>query len=136
MRRTWIVVLLAAVFLMHGVPLMATERVAAPASHAGTSTLEGGIDLRTVAAASSAGDVTAYGEERTDHGSTSHSMASHVWNVCLAVLLMGMALLAATASRRLSSHTDRRVTPRVRGAIGWVHPPRPPNLAALCLLRI
>ena len=134
-RRTWIVVLLAAVLLMHGVPSIATEQGAAPASHVGTSALEGAMDLLPVAAASSADEVTAHDEERTDHGSTSHSMASHAWNACLAVLLMGMALLVAAAFRKPASLEDRRVAPRVRGSIGWVRPPRPPDLAALCLLR-
>ena len=133
-RRTRIVVLLAAV-LMHGVPSMATEEGAAPVSHVGTSASDGGMDLLPVAAVSSADEVTAHDGERTDHGSTSHPMASHAWNACLAVLLMGMALLAAAGFRRLPSLTERRVTPRVRGPIGWVRPPRPPDLAALCLLR-
>ena len=136
MRRMWIVVLLAAVFLMHGAPSMATEQRTVPASHIGTSTSDGRVDLLPVAAASSADEVTAHEEEWTGRGSKSHSTASHAWNACLAVLLMGMALLAATASRRLSSHTDLRVAPRVRGSTGWVRPPRPPTLAALCLLRI
>ena len=133
-RRTRILVLLAAV-LMHGVPSMATEEGAAPASHVGTSASDGEMDLFPVAAVSSADEVTAHDEEWTDHGSTSHPMASHAWNACLAVLLMGMALLAAAGFRRLPSLTERRVTPRVRGPIGWVRPPRPPDLAALCLLR-
>ena len=134
-RRTCIVVLLVAVFLMHGIPSMAMEQGAARASHVGTSASDGGMDLLPVAAVSSADEVTAHDEERTDHGSTSHSMASHAWNACLAVLLMGMALLAAAGSRRLPSLSDRRVTPRVRGPIGWVRPSRPPDLAALCQLR-
>jgi putative copper export protein len=134
-RRTWIVVLLAAVFLMHGIPSMAAEQAAVPASHVGTSTAEDGVDLLLVAAVSSADEGTGHDEEWADHGSTSHSLASHAWNACLAVLLMGMALLAAAAFRRLPSPRDRRVTSRVRGSVGWVRPPRPPDLAALCLLR-
>ncbi|SDO37515.1 DUF6153 family protein [Geodermatophilus sp. DSM 45219] len=134
-RQTCITVLLAAVFLMHGVPSMATEQGAAPASHVGTSTLEGGMDLLLAGAVSSADQVTAHDEERTNHGSTSHSGASHAWNACLAVLLMGMALLVAAAVRRLSSLESRTLVPRVRGSVGWLRPPRPPDLAALCLLR-
>lgn len=133
-RRMWIVVLLAGVFLMHGAPSMATE-LPVPAAHLGTATSDAGLDF-PAAALPSADEVTAQGEERANHSSsTSHPMTSHVWNACLAVLLVGMWLLAAGAFRRLPSATDRRVTPRIRGSIGWVRPPRPPDLAALCLLR-
>ena len=134
-RRTWIVVLLAAVFLMHGIPSMAAEQAAGPASHVGTSTSEVGLDSLPFAAVFSADVSTAHDAERTDHGSTSHSPASHAWNACLAVLLMGMALFVTAAFRRLSSLEGRPLAPRVRGSIGWVRPPRPPDLAALCLLR-
>ena len=136
-RRTWIVVLLAAaVFFMHAVPSMVAGQSSTPTSHVEVSASTGGVDVLPVGAMPGAESAAAHGEGPAEREGPSHSMASHAWNACLAVLLMGMALLAATASRRLSSHTDRRVAPRVRGSTGWVRPPRPPTLAALCLLRI
>lgn len=127
--------LLAALFLMHGSPALATEQEAVPRFQVATPTLEGGVGHLSVAALSSADAATAHEGARTDHGSTSHTTASHLWKACLAVLLMGMVLFAEAAFRRLPPSADRWVIPRVLGSTDWVHPPRPPDLAALCVLR-
>ena len=136
-RRTWIVVLLAAaVFFMHAVPSMVAGQSSTPTSHVEVSASTGGVDVLPVGAMPGAESAAAHGEGPADRESPSHSASSHAWNACLAVLLIGMALLVAATLRRLRSPTGRPVTRHVRGPIGWVRPPRPPELAALCLLRI
>lgn len=136
-RRTWIVVLLAAaVFLMHGIPSMVAGQSSTPTSHVEMSASTGAVDVLAVAAMPGAESAAAHGEGPAEREGPSHSMASHAWNACLAVLLMGMALLVAAAFRRLPPlPPDHRVASRTGGSIGWVRPPRPPDLAALCLLR-
>ncbi|SDN69470.1 hypothetical protein SAMN05428965_1185 [Geodermatophilus sp. DSM 45219] len=127
--RTWILVLLAAVFLMHGIPSTAVGNGATPGAHAETAA---GPDIATASAAHPAPDSR---DGRTDHDSSSHSTASHAWNACLAVLLMGMAVLVLLVVRRSSALPDHRAPPRLPGAVSWVSPPRPPELSVLCLLR-
>ena len=134
-RRTWIVVLLAAVFLMHGVPSMATDGTAVASSHPEMPAAPNGGGLATVAAMSGVGAAATHDDEPAGDGSPSHSMASHAWTACLAVLIMGIALLVAVAVRRLPALADRRAASRMHGSSAWVRRPRPPDLASLCLLR-
>jgi hypothetical protein len=134
-RRTWIVVLLAAVFTMHGIPSAVAGGSSVPTSHVEVPASPGGVDLVPVGAMPGTGSATAHDAEAADREGPSHSMASHAWNACLAVLLMGMAWLAAAAVRRLPAFKESRVALRMHGSIAWVRPPRPPDLAALCLLR-
>ena len=128
--RSWILVLLAAVFLMHGTPTTVVAESAAAGTHGESAA---GPDV--VATASAAHPAPNPGDERTDHDSSSHSTASHAWNACLAVLLIGMALLVLLVVRRSSALPDHRAPPRLPGAASWVSPPRPPELSVLCLLR-
>ena len=128
--RSWILVLLAAVFLMHGIPSTAVGNGATPGAH---SEMAAGPDV--VHTASAAHAAPAVDDERTDHDSSSHSTASHAWNACLAVLLIGMALLVLLVVRRSSALPDHRAPPGMRGSVTWVSPPRPPDLSVLCLLR-
>jgi hypothetical protein len=120
---------------MHGIPSMATGGSSAPTSHVEMSASADSVDLLPVAALPGAESARARDEEPADRGSPAHSMASHAWNACLAVLLMGVALLAVAAVRRLPALWGRPVALRMHGSIAWLRPPRPPDLAALCLLR-
>jgi hypothetical protein len=70
------------------------------------------------------------------HSSPPHGPAGHLWTLCLAVLAAGLAILLALLAPRLLwllAPTRRRARAR---ATGWFTPLRPPDLAALCLLRI
>lgn len=128
--RTWTLVLLAAVLLMHGIPATAVGERATPGTH-GEMAAGAGV----VPTAPAAHDAPAAGDGRTDHDSSSHSTASHAWNACLAVLLVVMALLVRLVVWRSSALPDHRAPPRLPGAVSWVRPPRPPDLSVLCLLR-
>lgn len=130
------VVLLAAVFAMHGIPSMAAAGGSVPAAHVEVAAAVDGVDLLPVGSMPDTGSAIAHDVEAADHGGSSQSMASHAWNACLAVLLWGIALLAVSVVRRLPASRDNRVVLRTHGSIAWIRPPRPPDLAALCLLRI
>ena len=65
-----------------------------------------------------------------------HSIPAHVWSLCLAVLLAGLAVLAAALARRTPAALVRASSSRPRGPVLRSLPPRPPDLSVLCLLRI
>jgi hypothetical protein len=69
------------------------------------------------------------------HGGAPHDAAGHLWTVCLAVLAAALAVLLASLVPR-----SVRLTPPalgcVRARLPSLAPPRPPDLSALCLLRI
>ena len=72
----------------------------------------------------------------TGHGGGSHDWAAHLWTTCLAVLAAALAVLLA----RFLPRPVRSAAPALRRGRArvpaWSTPPRPPDLAALCLLRI
>lgn len=147
-RRWAALLLLAAVFTMHGlqctsVAVDGTAHAAGPAhaaplvrtgpAPAGDSTdpavAAGPVDTMTPGPAALPAVVDG-GPDTSPHGT-----GDHLWTLCLAVLVAGLAvLLAVLALRRVSlaRHALRR--PRIRGP-GWVAPPRAPDLFTLCLLR-
>jgi hypothetical protein len=65
----------------------------------------------------------------------SHGTAGDLWTVCLAVLAAALAVLLAALLPHLRS-VARLALPRVRARLRSPSPPRPPDLSALCLLRI
>jgi hypothetical protein len=70
------------------------------------------------------------------HGGAPHDWAAHLWTACLAVLAVALAVLLALLVPRLvqlGPPAPRNARTRARG---WLTPPRPPDLSALCLLRI
>ena len=135
-RRTWVVVLLAAVLLMHGIPAMAPGEGSASSSHVEMSALPDGVGPLPLAAMPGAESAAAHGEETTGRDSPSHPMSSHAWNACLAVLLVGMALLAAAIARGLARQPlNHRTAAHPPVSTPWTTPPRPPDLSVLCLLR-
>ena len=150
-RRWAALLVLAAVFAVHGVqctslavdsaahahgPAHAAPLVLTPSATADDH--GGGIAAsapqHTVsllpAAAGAATAVVGAGHDTSPPGS-----AGHLWTLCLAVLAAGLAVLLAVLAARLVP-LARRLALRapVRGP-GWVAPPRPPDLFALCLLR-
>ncbi len=139
MQRTW-ALLLAAVFLMHGAPSTATEPIAdrggaSLAAHTAMVAPQNGVDTSSEATPLGYPPVAAR-DAQPQEGPTSHSMATHLWTACLAVLLAGVALFAAAALRRTRPALQQRGSGgRVRGSPSLVGLPRPPDLLALCLLR-
>jgi hypothetical protein len=134
--RLWTaLLLLAAVFALHGLQCTAdahasgaarTTSVVAPAAPPA-------VDSH-VGASAAADDPAAVSDGR--HGSPLHGSAGHLWTLCLAVLAAGIAVLLALLVPRLVglvSPALRRVRTRT---VGWLAPLRPPDLSALCLLRI
>jgi hypothetical protein len=144
LRRAWVLALLSAVFLMHGAPSMATDTSAAssavPSSHAEMASSHDGGGAPLVAASlgseSVVPAVTPLDSEPPEDGAPTHTTAGHLWTACLAVLLAGLVLFAALLIRRLpAALRHHAVAARLRGALAWLRPPRPPDLFALCLLR-
>lgn len=61
--------------------------------------------------------------------------AGHLWTVCLAVLAAALAVLLATSVPR-AAHLSVPAVLDARTRLWSSRPPRPPDLSALCLLRI
>jgi hypothetical protein len=146
--RLWTaLLLLAAVFAMHGLQCVASD----PAMEHGSSSLAavpsvvgghaaavhlaaaGMPDHVDVAAAAGVRDAAA----TASTGLPSPWHDAHALAVCLAVLLAGLTILGAVARLR------GRAIPLVRGSprrgrrfAAWPLRARPPDLAILCLLRI
>ena len=133
MRRVFAVLVLAAVVAMHGTPALGTDGVGR----------RGALVETTVAASS--GIAGAHSVDQPDALARSWLLpappvtpgheASHVWAACLAVLLTALTLLVAAVG------TAQRAGPLLRGPVvrqtsRWTVPPRPPDLSALCLLRV
>lgn len=141
-RRMAILVVLAAIFAMHGVPSTSADATAdstAAVAHAKTMAPAGGVGPLPAATSLGVGlaqGVAALpGEEMEGHG-PSHTGAVHQWATCLAVLLLGLALLAVLLGRKPPGSLHHRTAAPSRGAPFWAGPARPPDLSALCLLRI
>jgi hypothetical protein len=152
-RRWTAVLLLAAVFVMHGVQCGSAGDGAA---HAGTAPV---VSVAGVASASGDGQLTLAGA--AGHGDPGpprptaiapvagghavpvvgtspgggHGMSGHLWTVCLAVLAAGLALLLALLTPRLARLSADELTCAVSRAAGSLPLPRPPDLHTLCLLR-
>lgn len=147
-RFVWALLLLGAVFSMHGIECAAadanaghgTMASAGPAIYedapsgpvdetlttAGTQMSQALMPAASVAAAAALPH-----RDLPTHGAAS-------WMVCLAALLTGAITLAAAAliGREPASLLGSRAAPVALWHTGWSRLPRPPELAALCLLRI
>jgi hypothetical protein len=161
--RLWTALLvLAAVFAMHGVQCTTAAdgagHAAIPAGRAadavslamtgltpGHATATAGIALADpIAAVRHAGHGDSGPATPADaatvmaaagHGGAPHDAAAHLWTVCLAVLAAALAvLLALLVPRSVQLTAPALVYARAR--LRSLAPPRPPDLAALCLLRI
>lgn len=139
-RRWWIVVVLAAVFSMHGVVLVTTAgdapAVAAQHAMAGPATVVPLSDAASGFLAGPAVDAVAAAEEPMQDTDPGHGVGAHLWSLCLAILA-GLTLLGALVlTARVSAANPATVGSLTRRARRWPGPPRPPDLARLCLLRI
>jgi hypothetical protein len=161
--RLWTALLvLAAVFAMHGVQCTtaadSAAHAATPAGHAadavslamtvltpGHATATAGLTLADPIAAvpiaghADSGPATLAGAPAmaaAGHGGAPHDAAAHLWTVCLAVLAPAAlaVLLALLGSRSVPLTAPALVYARAR--LRSLAPPRPPDLSALCLLRI
>ncbi|TFV43961.1 DUF6153 family protein [Blastococcus sp. TF02A_35] len=151
-RRGWVLLLLAAVFAMHGLQCAAADSGTTTAGHgtvhttpaepdpvlhaAGVGPVMESAAAMTAAPAAAVVAGTAIGMSlAAGHDSTPHT-AGHLWAVCLAVLAAGLAAMLLVLTGRL---TEFRL-PRTRRTPGspwaWLRPPRPPDLYSLCLMRI
>ena len=141
-RRWWIVIVLTAVFSMHGVLLISPS--------AGDTAVGAATGQHTMAGASTVGSLPdaagaflpvpeaamAPPDEPMSDTEPGHGGGAHLWSLCLAVLA-GMALLGALMlARRFTAAVTGTSVHLLRGMGRWPGLPRPPDLAALCLLRI
>ncbi|MGY1858532.1 hypothetical protein [Modestobacter sp. SYSU DS0290] len=147
--RVWTVLLvMAGVFAMHGLQC-ATAHDAGHGSglHPATTTLAAATAARPALALAGArpGHDTADGPvvaadltapTVVEHERAPGSPAGYLWSLCLAVLAAGVTASCLLLAPRLLS-VVARVPAQVCSRVGsWPAPLRPPDLAALCLLRI
>lgn len=143
-KRLTILTILVAVLSMHGVQYMTGgphRSAAVTAEHPVDAPASTALPLVAVALAADVGTATASqlavaaSAVMTGTG-PGHGIPAHVGALCLAVLLVGLALLGAALVRRT------RAVPVDGPASGPLdptrrsRPPRPPDLSVLCLLRI
>ena len=134
--RLWVLVLLAAVFAMHGLQCS----TAGPGTGHGTPAAPSAIGHSPAGHSNALVVAPAVGVAAAEAGippAPAPEHEAHLWAVCLAVLLSAVTLLGAVALLR------RGGTPVVRGSPSSPRRPaarwallRPPDLSALCLLRI
>ena len=141
--RWWIVAVLAAVFSMHGVLLVSPsagvgEAGAGAAQHAmtGFPVVVPLSDAVSAFPADPAVDALAPADDPLSDTQSGHGVGAHLWSLCLAILA-GMALLGALVLRRRIAAADARTVAQLLcGMRRWPGLSRPPDLAALCLLRV
>ncbi|MGY2082471.1 DUF6153 family protein [Blastococcus sp. SYSU DS0539] len=147
-RRLWVLLVLAGVFSMHGLQCMSADggpghgaahgtasspvEVAVAASHPGL-----GAVAAAFATAAHAGPEVAASRSVGLPGLHLPARDAQVWAACLAVLLAVVTVLGALARLRRAAALFVRGPPsRSRRPGGTTTPLRPPELSALCLLRI
>lgn len=139
-RQTWVLVLLAAVFLMHAIPSLVLDPtlrpVAGPAGHSEVvSAGHGAGHMPGAPSPHLAGESAAVPDDGSSDGrAPAHSPTAHAWAACLAVLA-GIALLGIAVLGRWWPAGRERALPRPRLHRTGATLPRPPDLFALCLLR-
>ena len=146
-RQLGILLLLAAVFSMHSIAFASAEpgaaqRPAATADHGtgGAASDSVTLQLSGASAVLSPEHLASSALAAADPmppGVPIHDMATHFLAVCLAVLLAGLGwLIYKVRAPDVATPVVRCAGPRPRLDMGWFRPPRPPDLSALCLLRI
>lgn len=133
-RRGWVLLVLAAVFAMHGLQCVG-DSAAPPGGHGAIHAIAAAEHM-TASPLAAAGTAATVGVPLgANHDSSPHG-AGHLWALCLAVLAAGLAVLLLALVRR--SPAVRR--PLLRRAAGhvreWLSPLRPPDPYSLCLIRI
>ena len=146
-RRMWALLLLAAVFSMHGVQCMAADMDAGHGTAASAMTVVHGAALAEPFWPASAvvghqlsgvvpGGVSVAAMSGLPHENPPMPGAAF-GAVCLAVVLTGVVLLGVAALvRRAPVSIVRARAPSALWHTWWSRLPRPPDLSALCLLRI
>ena len=143
-RRVWILLLLAAIFSMHGAQYVVA---AAGIRHAEVAVAQHGtedpLDAVSLSRSMAADDQLQQADPSlaatamADQPGPSHGVAAHVWSLCLAILYAGLILLAAAGLLgRVTAPVPRGIASHLSLFTGWSRLPRPPDLSALCLLRI
>jgi hypothetical protein len=151
-RRGWVLLLLAAVFAVHGLQCAAADARATPGVHgtlhatvtgsgpalqlagpgAGMASVDA-MTARPLVAVLTAATMGVPAQE--GHGSAPQG-SGHLWALCLAILAAGLAALLMVLAGRLPEFTlslSRRSGVRPWGRLC---PLRPPDLYSLCLMRI
>ena len=142
-RRIWVVLLLAAVFSMHGLQCMAAPEaghasMGAAAGTSGTTAMGAAPGAETLVGHLVAAGRAAGAAALPTGNDLPGSAAAGLWVVCLAVLFTGLGLVGAALMLLLRSGLGpRSPTPHPQPVwrTGWARPPRPPDLFSLCLLR-
>lgn len=152
-RRGWVLLLLAAVFTVHGLQCAAADSGAPSGEHGNVHALAAAgsdpglhlvapgavmvpTDHMTAPALTAAVTTATVGIPLgADHDPTPQG-AGHLWALCLAVLAAGLAVLLLALVRR-STEMRLPVPRRPFGSTwAWLSPLRPPDLYSLCLMRI
>ena len=143
-RRLWVLLLLAAIFSMHGAQYIAANAglrhaEVAVAQHGTEDPLDDGSLSGSMAADDQVqqADPSLAATAMAGQPGPSHGAAAHVWSLCLAILYAGLILLAAAGLLgRVTAPVARGTASHLSLFTGWSRLPRPPDLSALCLLRI
>lgn len=143
--RFWVLLVLAAVFAMHGLQCMAAHtghmETASVHGQAAASLTAAGPVLPAVVVPDPHPDglVGMAGVASVHAGQESPAPdVAHVWAACLAVLATGLTVLGAwwVLRRGTTSSGGGGEFHRPRPRPAWARVLRPPDLATLCLLRI
>jgi len=144
-RRLGVVLVLLALLSMHGLQYLsvgpaADRPVAASVAH-GVEAATSALGTDPVALGDGLVTTVAAGGTLTESGPLmgnmpGHGVPAHVWSLCLAVLLVAFAVLGAVYGLRSTTAPGGGPVSRPRGPVRPSWPSRPPDLSALCLLRI
>lgn len=150
-RWVWALLLLAAVFAMHGLQCAAADSGTSSGLHGAVHAVAGTDPVlhlvgsstgmtapesvsaalgATLAAAAVVGPSLG-----VDHDSSPHD-SGHLWAVCLAILAAGLAAMLLALAGRLPDFRLPHPRRATGGPWAWLGPPRPPDLYSLCLMRI
>ena len=147
-QRLWVLLLLTAVFWMHGTQYIPAEPGAGAvamgtadhgtgASASGAPIADSGTAATNLRSADAAAPLAAVLGSSPPVSAPDHDRAQHFWSLCLAALLAGLAVLgAAVVVRRVAFLVHRTRGRGLRLTMDWLPLPRPPELSSLCLLRI
>jgi hypothetical protein len=143
------VLLLAAVFLGHGLQCGSGASGSEHAGHRSDTTVVAAAltvtdphlmpsDHGTSGAAMSTAAVSDAAHTASAGSSSGHwhGLPGHLWAACLAVLAAGLAVLLLLTAPRLMRLALPAALPAWLRAPSWPAPPRPPDLSSLCVLRI
>jgi len=143
-KRSFVLLLLAAILGMHGTPCLADNPAAGHAMTMGPAAAAAPLQLAAVSAPSvdthsnAAPEVDSSPSSATSvaDDSSSHGSMAGAWAACLAVFLAGIIAIAALLLGRTTRIAIRALFDRGCTIIRRAAPPSPPDLSVLCLLRV